>query len=68
MATRGTILAGAGFNTVGCPTGFYFQVADVKDFFEKELEFGHHHAWVFGDYVEKIQDLGKILGVEVVTA
>ena len=40
----------------------------LKDFFKKELEFGHHFAWVYGDYIEKIKDFGDILGIEVITA
>ncbi len=68
FAVKGKIIAGAGFNTAGCATGLYFQVKDVKDFFRKEQHFGHHYAWVYGDYIEDLKDLGEVLGVEVVTA
>jgi len=68
LAVKGEIVAGAGLDTIGCATGVYYQVNDVKDFFKKQLEFGHHFAWVYGDYIEKIKDLGDILGIEVITA
>ncbi|MFO7853489.1 MAG: hypothetical protein ACQERS_08135 [Bacteroidota bacterium] len=66
LAVKGNIVAGAGLDTIGCSTGVYYQVADVKDFFKKQLEFGHHYAWVYGDYIEKLKDLGEVLGLEVV--
>jgi len=46
----------------------YWEVADVKDFFKKQLDFGHHYSWVYGDYIEQLKDLGEVLGLEVVTA
>ena len=68
LAVRGTIVAGAGLDKVGCDTGLYYQVEDVKDFFRKELDFGHHYAWVYGDYTENLRDLAEALRVEIVTA
>jgi L-fucose isomerase-like protein len=68
FAVKGKIVAGAGLDTVGCPTGLYWKVSDVKDFFKKQLDFGHHYAWVYGDYIEQLKDLEKVLGLEVVTA
>jgi hypothetical protein len=38
------------------------------DLYYKEMDFGHHLAVVYGDYVEDIQALGEIMGFEVVTA
>jgi hypothetical protein len=40
----------------------------VKDFFRKELDFGHHYAWVYGDYVDNLRDLAEVLEMELVTA
>lgn len=68
FAVRGTIIGGAGFDEIGCQTGVYWEVEDVRDFFKKELEFGHHYAWVYGDYIEDLHELGDVLNVEVVTA
>jgi len=68
FAVRGEIVAGAGLDKIGCDTGFYWRVTDVKDFFKKQVEFGHHFVWVYGDYMEELKDLGEVLGVEVITA
>jgi hypothetical protein len=68
LTVKGKIVAGAGVDTIGCATGVYYQVNDVKDFFKKQLEFGHHFAWVYGDYIEKIKNFGDVMGIEVITA
>ncbi|MCK4465097.1 MAG: hypothetical protein KAU83_05245 [Bacteroidales bacterium] len=68
FAAKGRIVAGAGFRTIGCSTGFYFQVNDVNDFFRKELEFGHHYAWVYGDYLQQLKLLSEVLNIDYVSA
>jgi len=68
FAVKANIVADIGYKEIGCGTGFYAQVSNVKDFFRKECEFGHHYAWVYGDIKEQLKDLGEILGIEVVTA
>lgn len=68
FAAKAEIVAGAGIDKVGCDNGVYFKVKNVKDFFKKQTEFGHHYAWVYGDYTEELIDLGEVLGIEVVTA
>lgn len=68
LAVKGEIIAGASLDIIGCSTGFYWKVADVRDFFKKELNFGHHYAWVYGNYIEELKDLGEVMGIEVVTA
>lgn len=68
LAVKGTIIAGAGIDKPGCANGVYYQVNDVKDFFEKAQEFGHHYTWVYGDYIEDLKDLGRIINIDLVTA
>jgi len=68
FAVNAKIVGDVGYSDIGCATGFYAQVADVKDFFKKESQFGHHYAWVFGNITEKIKELGEIIGMETITA
>lgn len=68
LATKAKIVGDVGYKDIGCSTGFYAQVDDVKDFFKKENQVGHHHAWVYGDIREKLKELGEIMGMEVITA
>jgi hypothetical protein len=68
LATKAVIVGDVGYkDNIGCSTGFYAQVNDVKDFFKKESQVGHHHAWVYGDIRDKIKELGEIMGMEVIT-
>jgi len=62
---KSKLIAGAGLDTVGCSTGFFSQVKNVKDFFKKQGYVGHHYTWVFGDYTEEIKDLMEMLDIEV---
>lgn len=57
-----------GLKNNNCTTALVQQTADAKDFFEKQLEFGSHMAVVYGDYVEELKAVGKVLGLEVVCA
>ena len=41
---------------------------DGKDFFNKQLSIGNHVPIVYGDYFERICQLGNQLGLEVITA
>lgn len=62
---KSKLLCGSGLDTVGCSTGFFFQVENVKDFFKKQGCVGHHYTWVFGDYTEEMKDLMEMMGIEV---
>jgi hypothetical protein len=68
MVAKGTCIGGFGYNETGCSEGLYFEVADKYDYFHKQSEFGLHMPMVFGDHVDDIKMLGRILGVEVITA
>lgn len=68
FVARGEILAGRGYDDKGCTLGVYIKVADGDDFFHKQLAFGNHVPIAYGDYFDEICELGKTLGLEVVTA
>lgn len=68
LVAKGEIVAGAGFNKKSCDEGFFYRVADNRDMYYKQVEFGNHMTVVFGDYVEELKEVGRVLGMEVVTA
>lgn len=68
LATKAKIVGDVGYKDIGCSTGFYAQVDDVKDFFKKESQVGHHHAWVYGDVTEELKKLGELIGMEIIVA
>ena len=68
MIARGTITGCDDFITPECKHAIVFDVEDSRDFHIKEASFGHHFAWVYGDYVEDLKMLADLLGLESVIA
>jgi len=68
FVARGTVVAGTGEQMSGCTQGVLFSVADSKDFFHKQCNVGNHVPMVFGDCFDQIVALGKLLGLNVLTA
>ena len=68
MVAKGTVIGGFGYQTTGCSEGIYFTVENKLDYFHKQAEFGLHMPTVFGDYIEDVKMLGRVLGMEVVVA
>lgn len=67
IITRGEVL-GCAYHNIGCSPDVYYKVEGgayefVHDLAEKG--YGHHLAVVYGDYLEDIKKLGKIVGFDV---
>ncbi len=68
ILTRGEIV-GCAYHNIGCSPDVYYKIeGGAWEFVHKlaELGFGHHLAVVYGDYVEDIIKLGKLMGFNVV--
>ncbi len=68
MIAKGTITGCDDFLTQECKHAVRFSVNDSRDFHKKEASFGHHFAWVYGDYVDDIVEFSKVMGIEAVIA
>ena len=68
MVAKGTITGCDDFLTQECKHAVRFSVNDSHDFHEKEAEFGHHFAWVYGDYVDDLAAFARVMGMETVIA
>lgn len=68
FVAKGKIQGAVGYNSNGCTTGVVFSVKDRKDFHEKQCNFGNHIPLVYGDIFDEVVELGKQLGLNVVTA
>jgi len=66
LAVKGEVAGSEGIDQVGCSLRVHVKVRDIADLFRKEMDFGHHLAVVYGDYVQDIQELGQMMGFEVV--
>ncbi|MBS6462336.1 MAG: hypothetical protein KH352_02910 [Ruminococcus sp.] len=67
MVTRGEIL-GCAYRDIECSPAVYYKVEGGAREFRHALaegHYGHHLAVVYGDYVEQIKKLGKIVGFNV---
>ena len=68
MISVGTVTGCDDCLTQECKHAITFTVKDSKDFHRKEAQFGHHFAWVYGDYSEDLNELCRMLGMEAVNA
>lgn len=68
LVALGQVVGGEGYDQIGCSLGVHVSLKDVVDFFEKQQDFGHHMAMVYGDYTEDLRRLGPMIGVQVVEA
>ncbi len=66
LVAAGKIVGGDGFDGISCSLAADIKINDVVDFFEKEQDFGHHLAMVYGDYTAEVVRLGKLMGFDVV--
>ena len=68
FVAKGKVAGCVGYRDDSCSIGVYLNVADGKDFFSKQLFFGNHVPLVYGDCFDKVCELGRVLGLEVITA
>lgn len=68
FVAKGTVVGGIGYEDINCSEGVFFQVENSKDFFEKISLVGNHNPLVYGDHVDQLVKLGKVLGLEVIVA
>ena len=68
MIGRGEIVGGDDTLTIECKHAVRFKVNDVEDFYRKQQYVGHHFAWVYGDYVDKLKELAELWGLEALVS
>ncbi len=68
LVALGQIVGGDGYDQIGCSLGVHVSVKDVTDLFDKQQDFGHHMAMVYGDYTEDLHRLGRMMAIQVVEA
>lgn len=67
IVTRGTV-AGCRFNELGCSPSVFYTIKGGPRAFRQRLAwggYGHHLAVIYGDYIDQVWELGKIVGFEV---
>lgn len=51
-----------------CSPYYYLQMDNVRDYLHSMMDFGHHQALVFGNQIQQMRELSKIMGFELVEA
>jgi len=65
LVTRGKVVD-CEFYEVGCSPGVYIEVDNAREIIHKQIDFGHHMAMVYGDYLQKIEKLSELMKFKVV--
>lgn len=68
MIATGVVDGCDDFLTQECRHAVDFTVRDARDFHEKQAEFGHHFAWVYGDYEKDLIDFARMMKMIPVVA
>ncbi|MCP1103054.1 L-fucose isomerase-like protein [Aequitasia blattaphilus] len=53
------------YDEVYCSPYYYIQMDDVRTYMHNLAGFGHHQVLIFGDYIDMIKKVGKVMGFEV---
>jgi len=68
LVETGEVVDCTGYMDVGCSMAYHIRVDDAERFFRLEQDFGHHFALVLGNYLEQLEEFGRLAGFEVVEA
>jgi L-fucose isomerase-like protein len=72
LVLRGKLVGSEGWDkdNLGCSVQAFIKPASEgggKRFIRRQAEYGNHLSWVYGDYASQLEDLGRLLGIEVET-
>jgi len=67
LITKGRIIGGGGLVGYGCAQNINIEIPNGYEFWRESQNFGHHLALVYGDYINKIRDLGNLMNFEVIS-
>ena len=65
LITRGKIVGCGGFDEIGCSLRALIKIPNVRKLFHEEADFGHHLAMVYGDYIQELKDLGRLMRFDI---
>ncbi|HUX96744.1 MAG TPA: hypothetical protein VMV47_13500 [Bacteroidales bacterium] len=70
LVLKGVLVGSKGWDdeTIGCHDIAYMvgkESGTALEFVRKQADYGNHLPWVYGDYSEQLEKLGKLLGINV---
>ena len=68
LVSGGEVIGGSGMVGCGCEQNVMIKLPDCYEFWRASQNYGHHLAFVYGDYTQDIRDLGDMMkfGVELI--
>jgi hypothetical protein len=66
LVTKGEIAGSEDVTAYGCSMRVLIKAKDVDDYIHKCEDFGNHNGVIFGDYTDRISEVGRYLGFEIV--
>jgi len=65
LMTKGEILDGFGVDRIGCSLGVRVKLQDTLRLFRHAADYGGHFVMAYGDYVNQMENLSKVVGFEL---
>ncbi len=70
LVMKGRLVRSEGWDkdNLGCSVGAFIEPAESGNgeaFVRRQLEYGNHLIWVYGDYTEPMRQLGALMGLEI---
>jgi hypothetical protein len=65
MISSGEVIGGSGLSGFGCSQNVEMLIPNGPALWRASQNYGHHLAFVYGDYTSQISDLGELMGFEV---
>lgn len=70
LVLRGLLTASGGWDkdNLGCSVEAVIKPAESGEgsrFIRRQTEYGNHLSWVYGDYASQLEEVGRLLGIEV---
>jgi L-fucose isomerase-like protein len=66
LITKGEILDGFGLDEIGCSLGVRIKHEDTLRLFRSAADYGGHLVMAYGDYIDPMQDLSRMIGFDLV--
>ena len=66
LMTKGEILDGFGVDKISCSLGVRIKHEDTLNLFRHMADYGGHLVMAYGDYINQMQDLSRIVGFDLV--
>ena len=65
LVSAGEVVMGSGMEGCGCALNVEVAIPDGRRFWKRSQDYGHHMAFVYGDYINQMEDLAELMDFEI---